>query len=202
MASQPKSCAFKLFSPQRQTLFLECLRIIYNTYTGNVVSIADPLWEQPVPDLPGEDAGALPLVVADLVHHPGGRHPGLGASDGAGLDWACLVISRGEMLSWKDVESCFKIFFSPSKYLWDASIGDLEYPGDVAWPGALMSQLHNLLSGGVWQRPAIDIDPSQLIDPAVAWKMRIVKREREMRIMTQSSSIPSHHPSLRSSSKW
>ena len=67
-----------------------------STHTGHVVSIADSLREEPVPDLPGEDAGALPLVVRHLVDHAGGRHPGLGAADGAGLDGAGLIISRWE----------------------------------------------------------------------------------------------------------
>ena len=57
-----------------------------STYTGHVVGIADPLRQQPVPDLPGEDAGALPLVLGDLPHHAGGRHPGLGAADCSRFD--------------------------------------------------------------------------------------------------------------------
>ena len=64
-----------------------------STYTGHVVGIADSLRQQPVPDLPGEDAGALALVVWHLVDHARGRHAGLGAADGAGLDRPGLVIS-------------------------------------------------------------------------------------------------------------
>ena len=67
-----------------------------STYTGHVVGIADPLRQQPVPDLPSEDAGALALVVGHLVDHARGRHPGLGAADGAGLDRSGLVISNAE----------------------------------------------------------------------------------------------------------
>ena len=65
-----------------------------STYTGHVVGIADSLREQPVPDLPGEDARALALVVRHLVHHPGGRHTGLGAANGARLNRPGLVIPR------------------------------------------------------------------------------------------------------------
>ena len=71
-------------SPKR--LFLNHNVYILLTYTGHVVGIAAALRQQPVPDLPGEDAGALPLVVADLVNHRGGRHPGLRAADGARLN--------------------------------------------------------------------------------------------------------------------
>ena len=48
----------------------------------------------------------------------------------------------------------------PPEYLRDASIGDLEYPGDITGPGPLVSQLHDLLPGGVRQGPAVDIDPA------------------------------------------
>ena len=66
------------------------------TYTWDIVSVTDSLREEPVPDLPGEDAGALALVVGHLVDHARGRHPGLGAADGAGLDRPGLVISNAE----------------------------------------------------------------------------------------------------------
>ena len=94
MASQPTSCAFKLLFSKDWSM---------STYTGHVVGIADSLREQPVPDLPGEDARALALVVRHLVHHPGGRHAGLGAADGARLDRPGLVIpGGGSLMSWKD----------------------------------------------------------------------------------------------------
>ena len=56
---------------------------------------------------------------------------------------------------------------SPSEYLGDAAIGDLEYPGDVTRPRSLVSQLHYLLPGGVRQRPAVDVDAAELVHSAV-----------------------------------
>jgi hypothetical protein len=50
-------------------------------YTRHVVGVADCLAEQPVPDLPGEDRGALPLVVGHLVHDARRRHAWLRAAD-------------------------------------------------------------------------------------------------------------------------
>ena len=64
------------------------------TYTWDIVSVTDSLREESVPDLPGEDAGALSLVLRDLPHHAGGRHPRLGPTDGPGLDRAGLVVSE------------------------------------------------------------------------------------------------------------
>lgn len=66
------------------------------THAGDVVVRADALGEKPVPDLPGEDRGALALVVRDLGDHVRRRHPGLGAADGPGLDGARLVVPAGE----------------------------------------------------------------------------------------------------------
>ena len=62
------------------------------TYTGHIVRVADRLSEEPVPDLPGEDARALRLVLSDLFHHGRGGDPGLGAADLPGLDRTSLVI--------------------------------------------------------------------------------------------------------------
>ena len=56
------------------------------TYTGDVVSIADSFREQPVPDLPGEDAGTLPLVLRYLSHHSGRGHTGFGPPDCSRFD--------------------------------------------------------------------------------------------------------------------
>ena len=73
----------------------------------------------------------------------------------------------------------------PPEYLRDASIGDLEYSGDVAGPGALVGELHYLLAGGVRQRPAVDIDSAQLVNPAVAYNRRYDMRPNiKHRVMT------------------
>ena len=57
---------------------------------------------------------------------------------------------------------------SPAQYLGDAAVGDLEYPGDITGPGTTVSQLHDLLPGGVRQGPPGHEHPAQLVDPAVA----------------------------------
>ena len=68
------------------------INICLSTHTGHVVGVADSLAEETVPDLPGEDAGTLPLVVGDLVHHARRRHARLRTADGTRLDRARLVI--------------------------------------------------------------------------------------------------------------
>ena len=54
--------------------------------------MADPLAEEPVPNLPGEHAGALRLVLRDLFHHGGRGDARLGAADLARLDGAGLIV--------------------------------------------------------------------------------------------------------------
>ena len=60
--------------------------ICVSTHTGHVVRVADSLAEEAVPDLPGEDAGTLSLVLRYLPHHAWRGHPRLGPPDGSGLD--------------------------------------------------------------------------------------------------------------------
>ena len=62
------------------------------THAWDVVVVGDSLREEPVADLPGEDGGALPLVVGDLGDHRGRRHARLGAADRARLDRPSLVV--------------------------------------------------------------------------------------------------------------
>ena len=59
------------------------------------------------------------------------------------------------------------LIFLPAQYLGDAAVGDLEYPGDITGPGPTVSQLHDLLPGGVRQGTAGHEDPAQLVDPTV-----------------------------------
>ena len=54
--------------------------------------MADPLAEEPVPNLPGEHAGALRLVLRDLFHHGGRGDARLGAADLARLDGSGLIV--------------------------------------------------------------------------------------------------------------
>ena len=88
------------------------------------------------------------------MHHRVGRHPRLGPSDCLGSDGAGLVV--------------------PAQYLGDAAVGDLEDPGDVAGPGSTVGQLHDLLSGGVWERSARHEDSTQLVDTAVTFSGDVI----------------------------
>ena len=63
------------------------------THTWDVVVGADPVREEPVPDLPGEDGRTLALVVGDPRDHARGRHAGLRAADRSGLDRPGLIVS-------------------------------------------------------------------------------------------------------------
>ena len=62
-------------------------------HAGYVLLVADPLGEQPVPDLPGKHGGVLLLVLADGVHNGRGGHLGLATSDNTRLEVPRLVIS-------------------------------------------------------------------------------------------------------------
>ena len=62
------------------------------THAWDVVVVGDPLGEEPVADLPGEDGGALPLVVGDLGDDRGRRHARLRAADRPRLDRPSLVV--------------------------------------------------------------------------------------------------------------
>ena len=68
MAIQPKLCAFKLYFTNN--LYILNVYILL-TYTGHVVSVAAALRQQPVPDLPGEQAGAVCLDADDPLHNRG-----------------------------------------------------------------------------------------------------------------------------------
>ena len=64
---------------------------VYAGHTWYILLAADPLGEQSVSDLPGEHRRVLLLVLADRVHHVGGRHLGLAAPYHTRLEVARLV---------------------------------------------------------------------------------------------------------------
>ncbi|GIY00630.1 hypothetical protein CEXT_240131 [Caerostris extrusa] len=120
------------------------------THTWDAIVCTRAFGEQPVPDLPREDGGALPLELGDLGHDVWGGHSRLAASDGPGTDGAGLVV--------------------PAQDLGHAAVRDLEDAGDVAGPGAAVGQLHDLLTRGVWQGTTVHVHAAQLVDAAVACK--------------------------------
>ena len=137
------------------------------SYTGDVVCIAGAFWQQSVADLPSKYARTLSLIVGHFIDDPRCGHSGLGASDGPGLYRPCLIVSGKE-----DISYVSRVRFCPHKPAQDlgyAAVGDLQDARDVAGPGAAVRQLHDLLPGGVGQRPAVDVDPAQLVHPAVPW---------------------------------
>ena len=66
-------------------------------HRGHVVLVADAVGQQPVADLPGEDAGVALLVVPDMLDHVGGGDAGFAAPDSAGQDVARLVVARQDL---------------------------------------------------------------------------------------------------------
>lgn len=56
----------------------------------------------------------------------------------------------------------------PAEDFRDAAVADLQYPGDVAWPGTRMRELDDLLPRRVRKWPAADEDTTQLVHPAVS----------------------------------
>ena len=78
----------------------QCLRscLQWSSYTWHIVGVANGLWEQAVPDLPGEDGGALPLVLGHFAHHARSCHPRFRATDSAWLYRARLIISIVQIL--------------------------------------------------------------------------------------------------------
>lgn len=63
-----------------------------STHARYIIWGADPLTQQTISDLPGEDRGALPLVLRDLADHLRGGHARLGAADCARPDGPGLVV--------------------------------------------------------------------------------------------------------------
>lgn len=75
----------------------EITRTTAHTHTGDVVVGADPLRQEPVADLPGEDRRTLPLVLRDLGDHLRSGDPRLAAAYGPGPYGAGLVISAQDL---------------------------------------------------------------------------------------------------------
>ena len=69
-----------------------------STHTWYVVVGADAVGQEAIPDLPGEDGGALSLVLGNSGHYPRGGNPGLGTANGSGLNGAGLVVPVGSMV--------------------------------------------------------------------------------------------------------
>ena len=60
---------------------------------GHAVLVADPLRQQPVPDLPGEHGGVLLLVFTDGINYGRSRHLGLAAAYDSGFVISRLIIT-------------------------------------------------------------------------------------------------------------
>lgn len=114
----------------------------------HVVLVTHPVRQQPVPDLPGEDARVVLLVVPDALHHGRCGDPGLAAADGSGQDGAGVVV--------------------PGQDLGHAAVGDPQLPADVAGPHAELRQLHDPQPHRVGKRPAVNEHPAELVHLPVA----------------------------------
>lgn len=106
--------------------------------------VADPVGQQPVPDLPGKNPGVSLLVRPYVLHHGGGGDPRLAASDGPREDGAGLVVARQDFT--------------------DAAVRDAQLPADVTGPNPELGQLHYPEPDGVGERPAVHEDPAELVD--------------------------------------
>ncbi len=60
---------------------------------GRARAVAQPLLDQPVSNLPAEDAGVLLLVLLYARLHLRGGHPWFGAANDARSDRPCLLVS-------------------------------------------------------------------------------------------------------------
>lgn len=114
----------------------------------HVVLVAHAVRQQPVPDLPGEDARVALLVVPDALHHGGGGDPGLAAADGAGQDGAGVVVTGQDFRH--------------------AAVRDAQLAADVAGPHPELRQLHDPQPHRVRERPAVDEEPAELVHLPVA----------------------------------
>lgn len=114
----------------------------------HVVLITHPVRQQPVPDLPGEDARVPLLVTPDALDHGGGGDPGLAAADGSGEDGAGLVVAGQD--------------------LGHAAVGDPQLAADVAGPHTELRQLHDPQPHRVRQRSAANEHPAELVHLPVA----------------------------------
>lgn len=114
----------------------------------HVVLVTHPVRQQPVPDLPGEDARVALLVIPDALHHGGGGDPGLAAADGSGQDGAGVVVAGQD--------------------LGHAAVRDPQLAADVAGPHTELRQLHDAQPHRVGERPAVNEHPAELVHLPVA----------------------------------
>lgn len=118
------------------------------------VLVAHAVRQQPVPDLPGEDARVAPLVVPDAVDHHRGGDPRLAAADGPRQHGAGVVEARED--------------------LGHAAVGHAQLAADVARPHAKLRELHDAQAHWGGQRPAVHEHPAELVHLPVAqlWRPR------------------------------
>jgi hypothetical protein len=102
----------------------------------------------PVPDLPAEDARVLPLVVLYLHLYLGGGELGLAAAQDAGPYAARLLVAVQDLA--------------------DAAVADAQLAADDAGADAGGRHLDDLEPDVVGQRPPVDKNAAQLVDPTLA----------------------------------
>ena len=109
----------------------------------HVVLVADAVGEQPVADLPGEDAGILELELLDVLDDLGRGDAGLATADRAGQDAAGLVEARQDLAH--------------------AAVADAELARYVAGSDAQPGQIDDARSHGVRQRSAVHKNTAELV---------------------------------------
>ena len=72
-------------------------------HAGRRLLVTEPLADQPLPDLPAEDAGVVPLVLLDLALHLGRGHARLAAADHPGPDASGLLVPGGNCVLYQHI---------------------------------------------------------------------------------------------------
>ena len=63
----------------------------------------------------------------------------------------------------------------PSKNFWHTSIRNLKYSWNITGSGTRMGQFNNFLSDGIWQRSAIYVNSTKLIDSTMTYNKKVNK---------------------------
>ena len=80
--------------------------------TRDILLVADPLRQQPVPDLPGEHGGVLLLVLTDGIHYGRRGHLGFAAAYNSGFIVSGFIIPAVKKENVKNYNPSLVVEFS------------------------------------------------------------------------------------------
>lgn len=139
-----------------------------NTYTWNVVIIADTLTKQPISNLPCKNWWTFSFEISNLVDHRLCSYSRLGSTNRSRLYTTSFIVPTDKKTFISQTMEPFLVTIIPSKDFRNATIWNLQNSGYIARPGAGVSQFHNFLSGGVRQWSSVHINTSQLVYTTVS----------------------------------